>query len=291
MRYAPSRHDACLSVTVMKISDCNENVYQDCCLSRLESGYPRMRLTEGSHIVSACLILLLMSNEVMAQSESGSQSQDGAGQQIVVDDFESYDDGDLPTIWSAQLNGKLVPLTEQFVNDSEWFYVRREDGNGFVRAYSEGEAVHISKKNGDGFDWDLREMPILSWDWRANVLPIGAREDRVKLNDSGGGVYVVFSMEGLIIKRPKAIKYVYSTSLEVGTVISYGKLKVIVVATSREGMGSWQHIQRNVVEDYRKVFGSEPRSRPLLIRLWSDSDNTKSVAEVDFDNIVLSAKR
>ena len=275
----------------MKMNECDENVYQCCCLLGLRSGYPRMRSIDRSHIVSACLILLLTSNVVLAQSASGSHSQDGVRRQIVVDDFESYDDGDLPTIWNAQLNGKLVPLTERFVNDREWFYVRREDGNGFVRAYSRGEAVHINKRNGDGFDWDLREMPILSWDWRANALPNGAREDRDKLNDSGGGVYVMFSMEGLIIKRPKAIKYVYSTSLEEGTVISYGKLRVIVVASGREGMGSWQHVQRNVVEDYRKVFGSEPRSKPLFIRLWSDSDNTKSVAEVDFDNIVLSAKR
>ena len=49
-------------------------------------------------------------------------------------------------------------------------------------------------------------------------------------------------------------------------------------------------IQRNVVEDYRRVFGEDPPSKPLFLRLWSDSDNTDTVAEVDFDNVELRSR-
>jgi len=231
-------------------------------------------------VVAVGLVLLLVS-PVFGQAQPETR--------IVIDDFESYSDGDLPVKWRAQRNGKLVPLTSEFVNEKEWFYVQRERGNGFVRAYADGEAAHINMENGDGFDWDIRTAPILSWDWRATNLPEGAREDSDKLNDSGAGIYVVFAMEGILIKRPKAIKYVYSSTLEEGRVISYGKLRVIVVGSAKDGIGNWKSVRRNVAEDYNMVFGGSPPREPLFVRLWSDSDDTKSVAMVDFDNIVLSS--
>jgi hypothetical protein len=211
----------------------------------------------------------------------------GRQAKILLDDFESYEDGALPVKWKAQLNGKLVPLTEQFTHKNESFYVKKEDGKQFVRAYSKGEAVHIALQNGEDLEWRLSEHPMLSWDWRANTLPLGGREDKDDLNDSGAGIYVMFSMEGIIIRRPKAIKYVYSSTLPEGTVVTYGKLKVIVVSSNLDGIGMWKTITRDVAADYKEVFGGNPPDKPMIIRLWSDSDNTKSEASSDFDNIQL----
>ena len=213
------------------------------------------------------------------------------GNRILIDDFESDDSGSIPTKWRALYNDRLVALTPQFMNDREFFEVRRENGNGYVRAFANGEAAHINMGNGDGFDWDTRQHPTLAWDWRAIDLPAGAREDDDSRNDSGAGVYVLFSIEGRFIKRPKAIKYVYSTTLPVGKVVSYGKLKVIVVSSALNGTGDWQHIERNVVADYRRVFDEDPPSRPLYIRLWSDSDNMDTISRADFDNVMLLPKQ
>ena len=46
-------------------------------------------------------------------------------------------------------------------------------------------------------------------------------------------------------------------------------------------------VERDVVADYERVFGKKPSAQPHLITLWSDSNDTESVAEVDFDNIML----
>lgn len=214
------------------------------------------------------------------------QAADSSAQ--MVDDFEQYDDGDLPARWKVIHNKKLVPIAPRFMRPDEEFFVVENDGNNVLRAYSNGEAVHIMMENGDdGFDWDIEQQPRLEWEWRAHELPVEAREDVERLNDSGAALYVIFKMEGLIIKRPKTIKYVYSSSLPVGTVVSYGKLKVIVAASALDGTGDWVRISRNVEDDYRDVFGDDPPRRPLSIRLWSDSDNTESPARVDFDNIRL----
>lgn len=227
-------------------------------------------------------MILFESSTVLGVKTAGAQAS-----RIVIDDFESYGNGALPVKWKAQLNGKLVPLTEQFVDDNEWFYAKQERNRKFVRAFAKGEAVHVSKENGDGYTWDLRNHPMLAWDWRAEQLPQGAREDKEDKNDSGAAIYVMFSVDGFILKRPKSIKYVYSSTLPVGTVVSYGKLQVIVVSSALDGTGEWVSIERDVVADYKQVFGENPPHKPILIRLWADSDNTKSQATADFDNIRL----
>ena len=57
-----------------------------------------------------------------------------------------------------------------------------------------------------------------------------------------------------------------------------------------DGLGRWIRNERDVVADYKRVFKENPPNKPLYMRLWSDSDNTDSVAEVDFDNVILKAR-
>lgn len=235
-------------------------------------------------------ILLILLLPVLLSIDSGSPipSEDQDSRPMVIDDFESYEDGALPVKWKYLHDNQLVPLTADHMRPKERFYVTQDGDNQVVRVYTDGEAVHLTMANEpDGFDWDIRTHPRMAWDWRALRLPPGAREDQDGLNDTGAAVYVIFSMEGFLFKRPKTIKYTYSSTLPVGTVASYGKLKVIVVSSGLDGLGTWQSIERDVVADYAQVFGGEPPERPLSIRLWGDSDNTEAVAEADFDNIRL----
>ena len=222
---------------------------------------------------------------------SGSSSADLSSEPVevmLIDDFEAYSDGDLPSRWKYLEETGLVQVEPRHMRPKEEFFIVQEGDNKFVRAYTEGEAVHLSMANEeDGFDWNIKTHPYLSWDWRAQKLPEGAREDSPRLNDAGLGFYVIFSFKG-IIKRPVSIKYTYSSTLPVGTVLRQGKLRVIVVSNGEDGYGEWVHIERNVLEDYRNVFGNSPPDRPLSIRLWSDSDNTDQVGEGDFDNIMLA---
>lgn len=212
----------------------------------------------------------------------------------LVDDFESYEQGDLPTRWKYFHDNALVDVSERFVSDRESFRVGREKGNQYLRFFTKGEAQHLTMpfNEGEGTPpWDLTTHPRLTWDWRATKLPPGAREDQKRLNDTGAGLYVIFAIDGLIVKRPRTIKYTYSSTLPVGTVVDYGKLKVIVASTARDGYGGWEHVERDVVADYRRVFGGEPPDEPLSIRLWADSDDTGAEAEADFDNITILPAR
>ncbi len=233
------------------------------------------------------LVLLLALFGLLSTDINPTQYRDG----VMIDDFERYVEGGLPTQWKYIEGRKLVWVEDRHMRPNERFYVVKEGRNKFLRAYSQGEAVHLSMANDrDGFDWDLRTHPVLAWDWRANELPRGAREDESRLNDAGLGLYVFFDFKGLLFKKPEAIKYTYSSTLPVGTILKQDGLRVIVVASGQREFGRWMTIERDVVADYRQAFGHEPPDRPLSIRLWSDSDNTNLVGEGDFDNIMLLEK-
>jgi len=202
----------------------------------------------------------------------------------VIDDFESYEDGGSPSRWKFITSGKEVWPLERIMTEREKFYVVEENGNKFGRVFTKGEALRFTLRNGANFEWDLRRYPRLQWRWRALQLPEGASEK--DKNDVGAALYVTFGTDWL--GRPKSIKYTYSSSLPVGTVVSFGPLKVIVVDSATEpGLGQWKTVQRDVISDYKQVFGGSPPDRPASITVWSDSDTTDDLARADFDDIKL----
>ena len=212
-----------------------------------------------------------------------------AGGAVLLEDFQSYKAGGLPTRWEFVGSSRVVePVSESLMRDDQYFVVRSEGGRKFLRSFTRGRAHRLILTNKKSYQWDLNEHPFLEWDWRAMELPKGAREDREEMNDTGGALYVIFSKDWL--GRPRSIKYSYSSTLSVGSVAPYGRLMVLVVASSKDGMGEWMTVKRNVVADYKSLFGGEPPAEPLSIMVWNDSNTTGTTATVDFDNIRLRSR-
>lgn len=234
------------------------------------------------------LYILTLALALIAASPDDSPTSDSTSKKIVLDDFEKDSGGKWPKKWRylAASDKSFMPL-KGVMDEKEKFYVVAENGNKFVRAYTEGEAQRISLPPST-MNWRLSEHPILSWEWRARQLPAGANERNV--NDTGGAVYVSFSQTDWL-GRPLSIKYTYSTTLPVGTVVSTGNVKIIVASSGTDGIGRWTGVERNVVDDYKQLFGQAPTEDPFTITLWSDSDDTKSVGEVDFDNLTVRPSR
>ena len=229
-----------------------------------------------SRFLVLCLAGLLWIGSAPAWQQSPSR--------VIIDDFESDAEGEPPGSWTyISKRGEEIGL-ERMMDEDERFFVQKERGNKFLRGYTNGEAQRISRlTEGGGLEWNLRTYPHLRWDWRALQLPEGANE-RTE-NDTGAALYVTFDTDWL--GRPKSIKYTYSSTLPVGSVVSFGRLQVIVASSGADGIGEWVTVERNVVEDYRRVFDRDPPDTPISITLWSDADDTGGVAEVDFDNIML----
>jgi hypothetical protein len=88
---------------------------------------------------------------------------------------------------------------------------------------------------------------------------------------------------------PRAVKYVWSTTLPVGTRAtnpSYWRAKTIVLRTGTAELGTWQQETVDLYQDYKELFGAEP-GEVQGIALITSSDSTSSVAAADYDDFVL----
>ncbi len=210
-----------------------------------------------------------------------------AGQTIVLDNFEGDAKGAWPKRWTyVGLDGRFYAPSESAASGTERFTVETENGNQFLRLYTHDgvhRITHLTNQRG-GTRWNMETTPTLTWRWRARMLPAGARETSSRLNDVGAAVYVTFGRD--VLGRPRSIKYTYSTALPVGSSLREGALRVLVVASGRDGLGAWRLIERDVRADYTALFGGIAPD-PLSITLWADTDNTHGESEVDVDDLLL----
>jgi hypothetical protein len=161
------------------------------------------------------------------------------------------------------------------------YKVVAEDGNHFLRAYADKQDVQI----GISRSIKAKEFPHLQWRWRAKQLPTGADERAVKTNDSVASVYVIFDSKLF----PRAIKYVWSSILPVGTRFTspvYWRSHIVVLQSGPAQPNEWKLETVNFYHDYQALFGSEP-SAVLGFAILTDSDMTHSIAEADYDDFAI----
>ena len=191
--------------------------------------------------------------------------------------IELFDDpnkpGRFPNLWEARKGGwRRAP------NHEIYYVINEEDGNRYLSAETEENAIDA----GRAADINLRIYNKLRWRWRVWSLPVGANEEVGEKNDSGAAVRIVF-YGGI---RPRMLKYVWSSSLPKGTeTVSAGnkKIKVIVLESGSGRAGEWVWEEVNAYEDYKRLFGGEPRTVRIL-GVITDADNTKSFSKADYDD-------
>ena len=221
---------------------------------------------------------------IFAGSHTGATAQSP----VVLEDFERYVTGSVPDRWRMpdQRLRRMVPIPPDHAQPNDYVRVTSHGDGKVLRAYTRDASVQIGLPWTDGLDWDLGTHPRLSWRWKADQLPDGAREDQRGKNDTGAAVYVAFDCND-VFRRPCTLKYTYSDALPVGSVVRYGRLWVMVVSSAADQVGTWTTIERSVPDDYRQLFGTDPPGNPIYIMLWGDSDNTGTVSDVYFDDLIL----
>ncbi len=198
--------------------------------------------------------------------------QPTTAQVVPLETFEAYAPQAFPKEWKVRGSEDEARLV---------YRVTEENGNRFLHARAEKQSVQIGLSR----TFPPQQFPVLQWRWRVKTLPAGADERTLKANDSAAGVYVVF--DSTIV--PRAIKYVWSASLPVGTRMNsptYWRAKVVVLESGANEAGEWRNEVVNFYEDYKKLFGFEP-SEVEGVALLTDSDTTATVAEADYDDFML----
>lgn len=196
-----------------------------------------------------------------------------AGQPTVRLDFTACEIGKPPAGWPSW-NGSAASV----------YSIRSEGDKKFLHADAGGTAVQI----GHEMSWPLKELPFLEWQWRAMLFPGKSDERKKATDDSVLGLYVVFGRAPLV----KAIKYIWSDALPVGTALDSpftSRTKMIVLESGRELAGKWVTERRDVLADYRRLFGdgeSDPVAKGIAV--LTDADNTNSHAVGDYGDIQIS---
>jgi Protein of unknown function (DUF3047) len=211
----------------------------------------------------AILLLLLM----ISLESRPSLAADG----ILVDDFEHG----------------LAPAWEEKV------FVGRTSYQ--VAVCESGHCLNARSRNAaSGLVYPLelqpQAYPILHWRWKvADTIPGGDARGKAT-DDYAARIYVIFPHWFFPLTR--TINYIWANQLpqEVSIVSSYTSNSIMLaVRSGREHRGEWLEERRDVLADYRNLFGAEPGTIGA-IAIMTDTDNTGQTAEAWYDDISFSAK-
>jgi len=192
--------------------------------------------------------------------------------------------------WKTQkLGAKGIP--EGWLGGQTWglpqhdFVVEEQDGRRVLHLKSKIESSSIRKDIKGKVN--LKETPILEWTWKAVVLPTNGDCRKKTADDQAAQLYVVWPRFPEAV-RSHIIGYIWDSTAPAGSIVKSEKTATVTYVVVRSGtadLGKWLTERRNVAEDYRKIYGSQP-DNPAVISIAIDSDDTSSSAESFFGPIL-----
>ncbi len=191
----------------------------------------------------------------------------------IIEDFQDEEVAKFPRIFGTYpfLRGSAQRV----------YRIKMEDGNKYLNALdSQDISVQIFRE----FHWTIADYPLFSWSWRARALPAGGDESKTEANDSACGLYVVFGKY-----TGTAIKYVWSSTLPVGTVLEKkpGQFFIIVKESGEKHKDQWQPVTVNVLEDYLRLFKHKPDREPSGFGILTDGNALHTRSSCDYDDFVI----
>jgi hypothetical protein len=200
-----------------------------------------------------------------------------AADQVVIEDWKAYKIGmtGLPGDWKPQNWGTPNYQNIKIVDDDghRALYMKSVNDSSTINREIKGK-VH------------LKDTPILEWEWKSIVLPNGANSCKKATDDQAGQVFVLWPRFPQEV-RSRIIGYVWDTTQPVGTTCKSekaGMVTYIVVRSGSADLNRWITEQRNVVDDFKRVYGEAPDD-PAVLSVAIDSNDTHSTAEAMYGAI------
>lgn len=152
-----------------------------------------------------------------------------------------------------------------------------DGGTQALKLRSNSSSFSLNKE----LEIDLTQTPYLEWQWKVTELPKGGDFRKSATDDQAAQLYVVLYWG---VFKKQVIAYIWDSTAPVGTTekisptIPFMTVHAVVVRSGEREMGNWVTETRNVVEDYKKLFGSKVKE-VQAIRIQINSQHTKSEAE------------
>ena len=166
------------------------------------------------------------------------------------------------------------------------YRVVQEDGRSVLKAHAKGAASGLSKK----LSFDPRAYRYLKWSWKVSDT-VAAGNEKTKLGDDyAARVYVVFP--GRFFWQMRALNYIWANKLPKGEFVPNAftaNAKMLAVESGTGKAGQWISEQRDILADYRRLFGEDPPAAGA-IAIMTDTDNTGAEATAWYGEISLTTK-
>lgn len=183
--------------------------------------------------------------------------------------------------WSAHPVG-VKGIPEGWKGGQTWgtpaydFSVVQESPTKALHLRSRGDSSTISR----AVKVNLKDTPILEWQWKAVTLPKGGDARNKRTDDQALQLYVTWERFPKLV-RSRIVGYIWDSTAPAESIIKSQKTGLITYVVVRSGptdIGKWLTEARNVYEDYKRIYGEEPDG-PDAVSIAIDSDDTDSSAE------------
>ncbi len=240
------------------------------------------------------ILIPVVAAAAIAAADANAQAQTEAAPLVTL--FSTQKAGaELPAGWEVvKITEEKKPTQYRLVDDA---------GTVVLNAKADAAATGL----GQPTKIDIRATPVLEWRWKISRLI--ATADNAVSSKEDSPARIVFSFGGDRAKLPLSdrlalslsdqrsgkptpyatMMYVWANKAPVGTVIPNphtGRVQMIVASSGPAGVGAWQALKRNVLEDFRRAFNEDP-GMLMSIGVLTDTDNTGDSAEAWYGDIRL----
>ena len=217
----------------------------------------------------------------------------GAGQEALHEEFATLDN------W--------VPLTFPNIPRHSTYEVRKTAEGDFLVATSNNSASAIRYNR----EFDVYRYPVVRWRWKVDNVYVRGNLLRKSGDDYPLRVYVMFkydpdrasfgqraqyALAKLIYGAyppQSSLNYIWANRAEEQGIHPSpytDRARMIVLRAGTAQLGQWLEEKVNIVDDYRKAFGTEPPATASLA-IMNDSDNTGEAATSSMGYIVVEENK
>jgi hypothetical protein len=228
----------------------------------------------------------------------GPSSFGGGANRIAIGKFVEGKEADgSPKGWKIVTHFNTTPTSYQVVK-YRGKYVLKTEGIGTCSSlFREVKA-------------ELKDYPVISWRWKISNVIRQAIETRKDRNDSAARVIIIFKtrpeeitlwygLEYLVRRALRKnepvgprIEYIWGNRIEKGRILDNPSVKysrVIVLETGEGKANRWIWEKRNLVEDYKAAFGTDPEGI-LALGIQTDTDQSNEGVTAYYGEIFLSSQ-
>ncbi|MBI2877513.1 MAG: DUF3047 domain-containing protein [Candidatus Tectomicrobia bacterium] len=190
----------------------------------------------------------------------------------------------------SQGNGESIPIGWQLKvwKGKPQIELKREGEDYALKLMSQRSSFGLYKD----IHFDLPKYPILKWRWKVTLLPKNGDVRFRHFDDQAAGIYIIFPKFPAFVNS-RIVAYTWENLAPQGKDIvspKFGNARYVILRSGPTELGKWVWEERNVYEDYKRLFQEEPPSVGK-VALMIDSDDTQSSAESFFDDIVFLKRK